>query len=463
MNSEAEFSWEEAKKLAYELVFESTNKHLTDVETQVLQGAWEGKKYNEIATESGFSSHYITKEIGNQLWKKLSHALGEQVKKTDFREALRREWEKRASSTRNHFASKGSFVLEVKIESPEGPVALGSRFYIERDSVESRCYKTILEPRALIRIKAPNQMGKTSLLDRILNYASNQGYRTVRLNLQDLDEDKFSNLDKFLRCFCGYVTLRLELEDQLDNYWNKTVVIGSSLACKTYFQEYLLHQIASPLVLALDEVDRVFQFPKISERFFAMLRSWYEEANHRDIWKKLRLVVSHSTEIYGSHDINLSPFNVGLPIELKEFTLEQVKQLVQRHQLDLKDVQIQQLTALVGGHPYLVRLALYHLAQPSELLLSKSENSRCLEQLLQDAPTDSGIYNKHLRRHLQTLKKNPELAVAFKQVVTTNELVQLDEILGHKLHSMGLIKRRGNQAKPRCELYRQYFSQRLAN
>ena len=184
-----------------------------------------------------------------------------------------------------------------------------------------------------------------------------------------------------------------------------------------------------------------------------MLRSWHEEAKTIDIWEQLRLVVVHSTEDYGPLDINQSPFNVGLPVELTEFTPEQVKDLAQRHQLDWKETQVQQLMAMVGGHPYLVRLALYNLAY----------QDLTLEQLLQDAPTDAGIYEEHLRRHWGTLKENSQLAAALQQVVTAAESVRLETMQAYKLYSMGLIKRIGDRVTPRCQLYQQYFRERLSN
>nr|MDZ8169743.1 AAA-like domain-containing protein [Nostoc sp. CmiSLP01] len=96
--------------------------------------------------------------------------------------------------------------------------------------------------------------------------------------------------------------------------------------------------------------------------FFGLLRALHKEAKRRDIWKKLQLVLVYSTEAYVPVDINQSPFNVGLPVELLEFTHEQVKDLAQRHQLNWSNTEVEKLTELVGGHPFLVRLALYKIA-----------------------------------------------------------------------------------------------------
>jgi hypothetical protein len=218
----------------------------------------------------------------------------------------------------------------------------------------------------------------------------------------------------------------------------------------------VLAEIDSPIVLALDEVNRIFEYPEISADFLPLLRSWYEDASELESWQKLRLVVVHATEAYIPLDINQSPFNVGLPIKLPEFSLKQVQDLAVRHRLDWtkgeEEVQnLVPLLAMVGGHPYLVRVALYHLAR-QEISLA---------QLLQTAPTMSGIYSDHLRRHLANLQEHPTLAAALKRVVTAPEPVLLEAIAAYKLESMGLVKLEGNLATPSCELYRLYFCEQL--
>ena len=338
----------------------------------------------------------------------------------------------------------------IELELPEGAVSLDSPFYVERSSIESRCYEEILQPGSLIRIKAPKQMGKTSLLNRILDKSAKQEDRTISLNLLEADGTVLSSLEKFLRWFCARVSGKLELTNQLNEYWDEDLSGNSN--CTAYFEEYLLSEIDTPLTLGLDEVDRVFAYPEIYEDFFGLLRTWHEYGKKSGIWKKLRLVMAYSTEVYIPLNINRSPFNVGLEVKLPEFSLEQVQDLAKRHRLDWKTgKEAQQLIDMVGGHPYLMRLALYRLGR----------EDITLEQLLKDAPTESGIYSAHLRGHLEKLENDPVLADAMKQVVSVNEPVRLKEKQTFKLDSMGLIKRLGNDAIPSCELYRQYFCDRL--
>jgi len=330
------------------------------------------------------------------------------------------------------------------------PVSFDSPFYVERPPIEFDCYNEIEEPGALIRIKALRQMGKTSLTNRILAHARSQNYRTVRLNLRQAERTVLSNLDKFLRWFCANVSYQLQLEPMLDRYWDETLM-GSMISCTTYFQAYLLEQIDSPLVLSLDEVEWIFEYPDIAQDFFPLLRNWYEEANNLEIWQRLRLVVVHSTEVYIPLKINQSPFNVGLSVELPEFSLKQLVDLARRHGLDWTERQVQPLMAMLGGHPFLVRLALYRI----------SCQDITLEQLLKTAPTESGIFIDHLRRHLVSLQQNPQLAMTFKKVVTEDASVQVEPMQMYQLQRMGLVQLDGNEVMPRCNLYREYFRDRL--
>jgi len=107
---------------------------------------------------------------------------------------------------------------QVELEEPEGQVPLESALYIERPPVETRCYEALVKPGALIRIKAPRQMGKSSLMLRILNHGIEQGYQTASLNFQLVDRNSLSNLGQFLQRFCNSVANELNLEDKLADY-----------------------------------------------------------------------------------------------------------------------------------------------------------------------------------------------------------------------------------------------------
>ncbi|MEO6862240.1 MAG: AAA-like domain-containing protein [Microcoleus sp.] len=351
------------------------------------------------------------------------------------------------------------------LEFPGGPIPLDSRFYIDRSPAEARACAEIGKPGSLIRIKAPRKMGKSSLMLRIIHAAVDRGYHTVTVDFQQADEAVFASLDKFLRWLCVNVARQLKLEPNIDEFWDEDM--GSKVSCSIYFENYLLEQIDSPVVLVLNEVNRVFERANIAQEFLPLLRFWYEQARASETWQKLRIVVIHSTEIYIALSLNQSPFNVGLPIKLLDFTAEQVQDLARRHGLNWSDsYPVEQLMQMVGGHPYLVHLALYHLAILLAYRQSVGENEPGeelgraeLEQLLKAAPTQSGIYSDYLRNQSIAIQQQPELASAFQQVLDVKNSIHLEPLIAYQLDSMGLVKLDGNNCSLSCELYRLYFQE----
>jgi hypothetical protein len=349
------------------------------------------------------------------------------------------------------------FSAEAKIDGvdfPGSPLAINSLLYIERPEIEALAYKAIENPGSLLRIKSPEKWGKTSFVYRILAHARSHRCQTIRLNIQQAEVGILSDLDRFLRWICANVAAQLNLDPRLDDYWDSD--LGSKICCTSYFQQFILPQVETSLVLALDEVHHIFEFPLVAQDFLSMLRVWHEEGKHLSIWKKLHQIVVYATEVYIPLDLNQSPFNVGLPIGLPKFDLEQAKDLALRYGLDLSDEKfgVSELTCahtLVDGHPYLLHLALSHVAY----------HKVNVKELFEQAPTPTGIYGDHLRRHLITLQKHPELATAFREVLKAADKVWIETIPAYKLESMGLVTLQGDVVAVACDLYRLYFCNHL--
>ena len=72
-----------------QLVHERTGKHLDNVQRIVVKGSYEGETYNEIGEKNNFNKGHLG-EVGGDLWKLLSEALGEDIKKSNFRSTFER-------------------------------------------------------------------------------------------------------------------------------------------------------------------------------------------------------------------------------------------------------------------------------------------------------------------------------------------------------------------------------------
>jgi len=79
----------EMLKVADDIVFAKTGKHLDDLEEAVLRGTLEHDTYKQIAKDFDCSESNV-RNAGSKLWKILAKELGEDVNKSNFKSAIER-------------------------------------------------------------------------------------------------------------------------------------------------------------------------------------------------------------------------------------------------------------------------------------------------------------------------------------------------------------------------------------
>jgi hypothetical protein len=142
---------------------------------------------------------------------------------------------------------------------------------------------------------------------------------------------------------------------------------------------------------------------------------------------------------------------VGLSVEIGEFNLTQIKELVQKYSLSFSDTEINQLKEMIDGHPYLLTTALGEIAK----------GNFTLSKFLEIAPTNQSPYGKFLNFYVSELAENNLLKAAMQQVINSDIPIQIDSTQALKLRSLGLIEFKGNEVQCLCNLYRLYFQERL--
>ncbi len=329
-----------------------------------------------------------------------------------------------------------------------GAMDVASPLYVRRRA-DDVALAAIAKKGQTISVKGARQVGKSSLLMRIIDAAIGAGKQVVFLDFQALDTETLASADVFFRRFCAEVAKGLELKAPLDPHWDPS--LGNLQRCSGFMQDGVLKHVNTPVVLALDEVDRLFDSPFRSD-FFGMLRAWHGKRAlpTTQAWKRLDLVLVTSTEPrLLIENLNQSPFNVGERIELSELSPEEVSRLNHLHGEVLGPEDERRLLALVGGHPYLVRRALY--------LLASRQTSP--EDLLSQANLEDGSFGDHLRHLLFLITGRATLADGLREVLgqgTCRNPMLLD-----RLRSAGLIRVEGDRAVPRCHLYERYFRKHL--
>jgi AAA-like domain len=421
---------------------------LNSVQDAIFCQCWLGATYRDIAEQLGYDSSYI-RLMGAQLWQLLSARLGQKVTKSNFQPILMNHLNKAQKSSQTPI-NGSNHISEIEIEIE--PWVL--RRYVERFPIEAQCYEAIVQEGALIRIKAPQEMGKTLLASQILHHAQQHSIIPVILSLRLADTETFSGLDKFLQWFCLNVGDQLNIPNQLSSDWEPC--FSSSYNCTNYIERVILPSTDQAIAIVLDDVDILFKYPKLATDFFGMLRAWCEKAKHVNassrVWRRCRFIVVHSTEVYIPLNKHQSPFNIGLSIELPAFNATQVGILAEKFDLTLDPLDILKLMDWIGGKPKLMTVVFSWIAH----------QRTTFAEIFNDPIQSTSLFQEHLRSQYRKLQRYADLESKFRDVVWSDESVELASVQGFQLESLGLVSlETGMRARPSCRLYRQYFRQML--
>jgi len=333
--------------------------------------------------------------------------------------------------------------LETGTMSPE------SRFYVQRQA-DFDCWEYIAQGQAAtVAIRGPRQIGKSSLVRRVLQKAKRtNNVDTAYIDFQKFPEQLFSDEEAFLIELCYMIGDALNVPEAIDKYWSgkrRSFIVK----CSNYVSQCIIPYHNAPIILAFDEIERMLTCPFRND-FFGMLRTWHNDRAYDGNFSKMSLLLGISTEPHLFIDNpNQSPFNVAVSVPLHDFTLTEVQDLNRRHRIPLSQTQVNDLMHLLGGHPFLTRLALYLVATHKIAFID----------LLETATSEVGPFGDHLSHYWQHALRNPEIKGALYQVCHYRALS--NENLYYRLNAAGLIYNEAGRVLMRNNLYTQFFTERL--
>jgi hypothetical protein len=337
-------------------------------------------------------------------------------------------------------------VADPRLET--GALAPSSPFYIKR-AEDARIETPAHQGGETIIIKAPRQYGKSSLMARRLSLARRAHMRTCVIDFQLLDVRQLHALEELCRHLAYRISRDLRTGRKPGELWDD--YLGPK-ECLTYFiEDVVLGEEETRLLLCFDEVDRLFD-SEFRDDFFAAIRGWHNRRAIEDCWKRLDLLLVHSTEpALWIQNLTTSPFNIGERICLPPFDKDNAAELNQRHGNPLTRSQdVSKVLNLLGGQPYLMRQAFY-------ALVTHRRTARELDNVATD---DRGPFGDHLRRLLFALRRDSRCVESLRQILRNGACD--DETAFERLAAAGLV--RGDTRRSACmacELYERYLRRRL--
>jgi hypothetical protein len=285
-------------------------------------------------------------------------------------------------------------------------------------------------------------------LVRGLDGARQRGFRTALCDFQTVSATQLESATHLYRSIAHRLAKDLGVGDGWQATWNDFLGPNDNLEEAV---ETILSQVDGPILWGMDEADRLFGH-SYSDDLFGLLRGWYNirSLEPYGVWSRLTILITYATEAHlFIGDLNQSPFNIGIRLEPKDFSLAQVQVLNDRYGAALKEaIDVEHFFDLTGGHPFLCRKGLDWLA-------SKGGSIFELEEV---ATQDKGPFGDHLRRLAVVLRTDPLLSEEVRKLL---QGLPVSESATYRLVSGGVLVR-GHQTRFRSPVYRQYLSETLS-
>lgn len=338
-------------------------------------------------------------------------------------------------------ASSRDRVIVAESEPAGGAMAIQSPFYIRR-LADEYAEEYLERGESIILVQGPRQVGKSSLLARMLQHGRNVGIKSVFTDFQTIGESQLKDESFLYRALAYSFASQLKLNLDLSSSWNKWLGPNMNLDA---LMSGLLEQVDGKVCWGIDEADALFNRPYAGD-FYGLLRSWH---NRRALdptgpWGKLTLVLSYATEAHlFITDLNQSPFNVGLKVAVRDFTRSEVETLAARFEVvDRADVLA--VLDVANGHPFLTRRALAFLKQGSSS-----------EELRSSAPLVDGPFGDHLHRILASVTYDAQILQEVKNVLANKPIS--NPVNGYRLMSAGVLATNSSTGTFRVPAYEHYL------
>ncbi len=167
-----------------------------------------------------------------------------------------------------------------------------------------------------------------------------------------------------VRQLLTFIEDRLDLETNVDEWWEEHDHLDVTRRLTLFFERILLNEVNQHVVIFVDEIDTTLKLD-FSDDFFAAIRSLYNARADTPEFGRLSFVlIGVATPSDLIMDPVRTPFNIGQRVDLTDFTFKEARSLAQG--LGLQRLRAMPVLTRVlnrtNGHPYLTQRLCHEIA-----------------------------------------------------------------------------------------------------
>lgn len=308
-------------------------------------------------------------------------------------------------------------------------------------------------------VLTPRQMGKSSLMIRTAEQLIDEGSRAVIIDLALIGVQL--SVEQWYQGLIMPIADQLMLDVSVNDWWQAHSNLGVTQRLTRFFQQVVLSEVQSPIVIFVDEIDTTLSLD-FTDDFFAAIRSLYVARATQPSLRRLSFVLI-GVAMPGDliRDPKRTPFNIGQRVDLTDSPQEALPFAAG---LGLAAGQAEQTLGWVlkwtGGHPYLTQRLCQKIVQFSNSYWNETEVDRLVVSTFLGQQSEQDNNLQFVRDVLTKRAPEPVAVLQTYREIRRGKRPVLDEeqsLVKSHLKLSGVVKREGRILRIRNLIYRRVF------
>ncbi len=336
-----------------------------------------------------------------------------------------------------------------------GNVSADNKMYVQREA-DQALYDGLKRGEFCYVLNA-RQMGKSSLRVRVVQRLQAEGVACVNVDVTEIGSQEATQQEWYAGII-NIIASELELTDFDLNSWWQLHGLLSPVQHLSQFFDHILSERSENIVIFVDESDAIQRF---GQDFFALIRACYNRRSDNSVYQRLTfaiLGVASPGDLIA--DRKLTPFNIGVAIELTGFQLDEAMVLANGLGVTEPETVLRWVLEWTGGQPFLTQKLCRLISQSAPL----PNVEAWVEQLVrteivehwesQDEPIHLRYISERILR--DGGQKTGRLLALYQQVLST-EVPADDSREQLELRLSGLVVKRQGQLLVYNKIYALVF------